>query len=186
MLDAEVFDEIAVKKILKAMVNNNIVNPTPLSVESLKITSFDELVTIHRMSKALDLNFKFRDDDIRNTIVEGIKKKPLSFYRFKQLIEELDFDAGLMKLAKHNVMCGAVKGKEHRSPEFVEIRQYCMLHNAQYQLWDQMEAVRVEIIQKMEATDRKRKKGRAGNKEAGAVLQVADEEDFPALPGMKQ
>jgi hypothetical protein len=89
-----------------------------------------------------------------------------------------------MSLVKNHVMYGQVKGGERASPEFVETRQYCMLHDAQYGLWSEMEAIRVNIIQKMKAEDKKRRK-RQEHVE-GHVVQTNFDDKFPALPSKKQ
>jgi hypothetical protein len=65
ILNAEVFDETAVKKILNALLYNNIMRPTPLTVNGLKITSFDQLINIYCTARAMDLVFAFKDKDLR-------------------------------------------------------------------------------------------------------------------------
>lgn len=159
------------------MVNNDIAKPTPLTVEGLKITSFDELLTIFRIGYDLRLTSSFRGEDIRNTIVEGIKKRPLRFKRFQQVIETLYFDAGLVKLVKNHVVWGEVKGGPFASDEFYMIRQYAIMHEAQYGLWSELEAIRIDVEQRIKAANEESKKAPNG-KESYSVA-------FPPLPGKK-
>jgi hypothetical protein len=176
VLDGETFDGAAVSKILKAMANNNINYPTPLSVNGLQLTSFDDVISVYKAANDLKLNRAFKGDDLRATIIQGIKKGPLKFRRFVQIIEELEFDTALTKSAKHHVMYGKIKGGDLSPPEYIEIRQYCILHNDTYGLWDEMESIRVDILQKMD----KQAKEDAARK--AVVKQGTLDQDFPALP----
>ena len=180
ILDGKRFDGAAVTKILKAMVNNDIHRPTPLTVEGLRLSSFDDLVAMYKMAESLWLHRGFKGNDLRAKIIEGIKEAPLSFRRFVQIIEELHFDTGLTRMAKHHVMYGQVKGGRLATPEIEEIRQYCLLHNSTKRLWTEMEAIRVDIRQKMENQTRR-------NAEQKAVVKRSTfNPDFPALPTKKK
>ena len=161
------------------MLYNNIHQPTPLTVNGLRITSIAELIHIYAAANTLKLVRPFKSDDLRATIIEGIKKGPLKFVHFKQIVEALDFDTALTKTAKHHVMYVRVKSGDSFPPGFTEIRQYCMMHNAEYGLWDEMEAIRVEINQKME------KQAKEDARRKAVVKEETFDRDFPALPGKK-
>ena len=166
-------------KTLKAMLYNNINRPTPLSVNGLQIAHFEDLIHVYAAANNLQLSRDFKGDDLRATIIQGIKKAPLKFCNFKQMIEELDMDTALTKTAKHHVMYVRIKSGDTFPPGFTEIRQYCILHNAEYGLWDEMEAIRVEIKQKME------KQAKEDARRKAVVKEETFDRDFPALPGRK-
>ena len=161
------------------METNNINHPSPLTVNGLKLTSFGELIHVCAAANHLKLVRAFKGDDLLATIIQGIKKGPLSFFRFKQIIEALEFDTALTKTAKHPVMNVRTKSGDISPPGFVEIRQYCILHNAEYGLWDEMEAIRVEIKQKME------KQAKEDARRRAVIKEETFDRDFPALPGKK-
>ena len=162
------------------MANNDIHRPTPLTVEGLRLSSFDDLLAMYKMAESLWLHRGFKGNDFRAKIIEGIKEAPLSFRRFVQIIEELHFDTGLTRMAKHHVMYGQVKGGRLATPEIEEIRQYCLLHNSTKRLWTEMEAIRVDIRQKMENQTRR-------NAEQKAVVRRSTfNRDFSALPTKKK
>ena len=74
------------------------------------------------------------------------------------------FDADGLHLVPHPVRivveAGSISGSPHTPEELddrpwlqvvscpvnVEIRQYCLLHNDTYRLWEEVEAIRIEIL----------------------------------------
>ncbi|KAK3723759.1 hypothetical protein LTR37_001640 [Vermiconidia calcicola] len=130
--------------ICKWIADNDINNPTALTLTALGLEVFDEVVYVHQTANCMGLNRQFRGDDVRTAIFEYFGQSPLAVIEFTMVLELLSFDSGLCKSAKHAVMHGVVKGGSNVPPEMEKIEEYCKTHG----FWDEMLAIEQEIREK--------------------------------------
>ena len=135
------------RKICKWIADNNVSKPEPLTVDILGLEAFDECVWVYKTAHGFGLRREHRGNNIRDEIYDYIKQSALRFDEFAMIVEQLDFDTGIVKTAKHMIMYREVQGGVHRAPEINKIMDYCK----HVGIWEEMLAIKKEIESKREA-----------------------------------
>ncbi|KAK0861596.1 hypothetical protein LTR48_006316 [Friedmanniomyces endolithicus] len=144
-----VADGKAIARIGTWMETNSIKDPQQLTLASLNIEYFDDVVLTYAATYVLRLKRELRGDDVRNAIHSYIHQGNLTCDEFVAIVEWLAFDRGLVKTAVHQTMFRACKGGMFVPKEMGLIEEYAK----EVGMWEEMQKVGEEIWVKMEERD---------------------------------
>ncbi|KAK0269588.1 hypothetical protein LTR35_014701 [Friedmanniomyces endolithicus] len=146
-----VADSKAIARIGTWIETNSIKDPQQLTLASLDIECFDDVILTYAATYVLRLKRELRGDDVRNAIHSYIHQGNLTCDEFVAIVEWLGFDRGLVKTVVHQTMFRACMGGIFVPKEMDLIEAYAK----EVGMWEGMQQVGVEIWAKMEERDRR-------------------------------
>ena len=149
ILNKTTADGKAAARITSWIAQNDINDPKPLSLDVLKLETFDDCVNVLATSNAMRIKRERRGDELRDAVYAYIKQGPLSFDEFAMVFDYLSYDYGLVKTAMHAVMFAKSKGSARVPPEMDRIEAFCKKHG----VWGEMLEIERMIVKGMVEKD---------------------------------
>lgn len=141
-------EEKAAARIIKWIARFDPGEPKQLTLASLGVDEFDQILYTYATANAFRLKRELRGDDIRDAIYEYIHQGAMRFDEFAMVVEWLAFDRGLVKTAIHDVMHRYCKGGVHTVPEMDKVEKYAKEAGMWKGMLEVAEQIKVKMAEK--------------------------------------